>query len=44
MRIEYDPNKVIIQKEERNDQGNIIVEQITLADHLATCPGCAYCD
>lgn len=44
MTIVYDPKKIVIQEQEKDEQGNIIKEKITLADHLATCLGCAYCD
>lgn len=44
MHIEYDPKKIIIQKEEKDEEGKVIKEQITLADHMAKCAGCAFCD
>lgn len=44
MNIVYDPKKIIIHPEIRNENGEVIQKEYTLADHHKECSGCAYCD
>ncbi len=44
MTIKYDPSKIIIHPEKRDEKGVVIEKEYTLADHLKECKGCAFCD
>lgn len=44
MSITFDPAKIVIQQEIIDENGNVIQEKKTLADHYKECDGCAYCD